>query len=190
MSLDPDTIVFSVYKHRTKKRVNVTVKPSVIHFKTREKWHQWEEVEYCTFGGAVFMDLTMNHLDAEDEDEELTVPFDHLMQMSSRVKSTMNMETIVICTHIPGQTYLESQRSLMPYDIVKKVNRTKIKNISHFTEVLKGLAENDEHQYILLETERTNVYVDLKKIAAQECLLREKFQDQIFAVPCKRRRLR
>jgi len=191
MSLDPDTITFSVFKHRTKKRVEVKVKPTVIDFHTREKWHQWEEVDYCTFGGAVFMDLTMNHLDAEDEDEESPIPFDHLMQMSARVKSSMNMETIVVCTHIPGQTYLESQRSLMPYDIIKKVNRTKIKNISHFTEVLQELAENiEETQYIVLETERTNVYVDLKKIAAQEYLLREKFQDQIFAAPRKRRRLR
>ena len=98
---------------------------------------------------------------------------------------------IVVCTHIPGQTYLESQRSLMPYDIVKKVNRTKIRNITHFTEVLQGLAESiEENQYILLETERTNVYLDLKKIAAQEVLLQEKFQDQIFAAPRKRRRLR
>ena len=137
------------------------------------------------------MDLAMNHLDAEDEEEESPIPFDHLMQISSRVKGSMNMETIVVCTHIPGQTYLESQRSLMPYDIVKKVNRTKIRNITHFTEVLQGLAESiEENQYILLETERTNVYLDLKKIAAQEVLLQEKFQDQIFAAPRKRRRLR
>ncbi len=191
MSLDPETIVFSVYKHKTKKKVNIKVRPVVIPFETREKWHQWESIEYTTFGGAVFMDLTMNHMEPEDEDEEPPVPFDRCVYITNQIKKTMNMESIVICTHIPGQTYLETQRSLEPYDIIKKVNKTKVKNLPHFNQLIKKLANNIEsNQYALIETERTNVYVDLKKIAAQELMLIEKFPEQTFITNISRKRKR
>lgn len=191
MSLDPDTIQFSVYKHKTKKRVNVKVNPTVIPFQTREKWHAWEDISYSMFGGAVFMDMTMNHMEPEDEDEEAPIPFDRCVHVTNHIKNTMNMESIVICTHIPGQTYLETQRCLQPYDVIKKINKTKIKSVEHFTQVIQKLAKNIESSpYALIETERTDVYVDLKKIAAQEMLLAEKFEDQVFLTNIARGRKR
>jgi len=191
MSLDPETIQFSVYKHKTKKRVIVNVRPVVIPFQTREKWHAWEDIPYSMFGGAVFMDLAMNHMEPEDEDEEPPIPFDRCVHITNHVKKTMNMETLVICTHIPGQTYLETQRCLQPYDVIKRVNKTKIKNVDHFTSVIEKLARNIESSpYIIIETERTDLYLDLKKIAAQEMLLAEKFSEQAFLTKISRGRKR
>jgi len=181
MSLDPNTIQFSVFKHKQKKRVMVSIKPQIVPFQTREKWHQWEDIDYTTFGGAVFMDLTMNHMEPEDEDEEPPIPFDKCVYITNQIRETMNMESIVICTHIPGQTYLETQRLLHPYDVIKKVNKTKVKNIGHFTQLVKKLAENiDNQQYILLETHRGDVYIDLTKIMLQETMLAARFPKQVF----------
>ena len=191
MSLDPKTIQFSVYKHKTKKRVIVSVEPMVISFQTREKWHAWEDISYSMFGGAVFMDLSINHMEPEDEDEEPPIPFDRCVHVTNHIKKTMNMESIVICTHIPGQTYLETQRCLQPYDVIKKINKTKIKSVEHFTQVIQRLARNIEsNPHVLIETERTDVYVDLKKIAAQELLLAGKFEDQVFLTNLGRGRKR
>jgi hypothetical protein len=65
--------------------------------------------------------------------------------------------------------------------VIKKINKTKIKDVEHFTQVIQRLARNIESSpYALIETERTDVYVDLRKIAAQEMLMVEKFEDQVF----------
>ena len=75
--------------------------------------------------------------------------------------------------------------------MIKKINKTKIKDIEHFTQVIQRLARNIESSpYALIETERTDVYVDLKKIAAQELLLAEKFEDQVFLTNIARGRKR
>ena len=191
MSLDPDTIELHVYKHSTKKRVKIKVKPEVIPFETREKWHHWENIEYTTLGGAVFMDLAMNHLEVDEEDDECCVPPDKCVGISAQIKKTMNMKPIVVCTHIPGQTYLFTQRSLQPFDVIKKVNNTTVKNVSHFDNIIKKLAENiDSNRYVKLETDRTDVYLDLEKIAAQEVCLKDKFLEQTFTTNIKRKRKR
>jgi S1-C subfamily serine protease len=191
MSLDPDSIELHVYKHRTKRRVRVKVRPEVIPFETREKWHHWEDIEYTTLGGAVFMDLAMNHLEVDEEDEECFVPPEKCVSISNLIKKSMNMKPIVVCTHIPSQTYLHAQRSLQPFDVIKKVNNTTVKNVKHFDQLIKKLAQNiDSKRYIKLETERTEVYIDLEKIAVQETVLEDKFVEQTFTSNICRKRKR
>lgn len=181
MSLDPKSIELVVYKHRSKKTVKLKTLPTVIPFQTREKWHHWEEINYTLFGGAVFMDFCMNHMEQDEEDEEPTVPFSKCVYITNYIKETMNMQNIVVCTHIPGQTYLDTQRSLHIFDVIKKINKTKIKNVKHMEELIRDLALNMEgQQYIMIETHRGEVYVDLQKIALQETLLASKFDEQVF----------
>ena len=47
-----------------------------------------------------------------------------------------HMKSIVVCTHIPGQTYISNQRKLRPFDMLLKINKTKIKDVNHIQEVL------------------------------------------------------
>ena len=113
------------------------------------------------------------------------------LRRENLIKKNMNMDHIVVCTHIPGQTYLDTQRNLLPFDIVKKVNKTTVKNVSHFRELIGKLAKNiDNKRYAVIETERTKVYVDLQKIAAQEVVLGLKFQNQAFLTNIGRKRKR
>lgn len=190
MSLDPDTIEFVIYQHRTKKRVTLKVQPHVIDFQTREKFHCWEDIEHVTFGGCVFMNLSMNHME-DDEEGEMPIHYSQCVTITNLIKKNMNMDHIVVCTHIPGQTYLDTQRNLLPFDIVKKVNKTTVKNISHFRELIGKLAKNiDNKRYAVLETERTKVYIDLQKIAAQEVVLGLKFPNQAFITNIGRKRKR
>ena len=66
----------------------------------------------------------MNHLE-EYEDEDVFMQPTQAMALANEVKRTLNMEHIVVCTHIPGQTYIDTQRILKPFDVLKKINRTK-----------------------------------------------------------------
>ena len=191
LSLNPENISLSVYKHRTKKRVNVSIKPEVINFKTYEKHHAWEEIPYCTFAGSVWMDLSMNHLEEEDEDEEPTVSADQSIPLAVAVKESMHMKSIVVCTHIPGQTYISNQRKLRPFDMLLKINKTKIKDVNHMQEVLVDLAKNiGTNRYVMFEMKRGKVYFDLERVIQQEKALEEKFDEQIMLTNATRKRKR
>ncbi len=190
ISLDPEDIEFQVYKHKKKKVIKVNVTPNVIDFKTYEKHHVWDDIDYATFAGTVWMELTMNHLE-EYEDEDVFMQPTQAMALANEVKRTLNMEHIVVCTHIPGQTYIDTQRILKPFDVLKKINRTKVKNVAHMQELLIELAKNiDDKRYVIFETQRCKCYFDLQKVATQELLLSNKFEKQYFLQNIKRRRKR
>ena len=186
MSLDPETIEFVVFKR--KRYVTLSVHPSIITFQTREKFHCWEDIPHVTFGGAVFMDLSLNHME-EDEDEEMYIPADKCYPITSAINDSMNMKSIVVCTHIPGQTYLDTQRALHPFDVIQKVNNTKVKNVLHFRKLIARCSQKNKH-FVTLETHRNTIYIDLKKIVQQEQILITKLDDQVFLQSRKRKRLR
>mgnify|MGYP001173542917 CR=1 FL=1 len=186
MSLDPGTIEFEVYKR--KRIVTVPINPDIITFQTREKYHCWEDVPYVTFGGAVFMDLTLNHLE-EDEEDEMCIPHDKCYPITNAINENMNMKSIVVCTHIPGQTYLDTQRSMHPFDIIQKVNNSKVKDVLHFRKLIEKCSKKNKH-FVTLETHRNTIYIDLKKIVQQERKLAMKLDDQVFLQSRKRKRIR
>ena len=166
------------------------MKPSVIHFKTDEKYHCWENIPYTMFGGTVWMNLSINHLE-EDDDEEGTVPPGQSVPLAAKVKKTMNMESLVVCTHIPGQSYLETQRILKPYDILNKINGEKVEDVEHMKTLIVKLAKNlDQKPYALFELERCKLYIDLNAIALQEVVMMNKFPEPLFVKNMKRSRKR
>lgn len=192
ISLTPGDIEFQVYKHKKKKVVTIQLDPSVISFRTYEKHHAWDTIDYTTFAGSVWMNLTMNHLE-EYEDEDMFIPPIQAMALANEVKNTMNMEHIVVCTHIPGQTYIATQRILRPFDVLLKINRTKVKNVTHMKELLIDLAKNiDDKRYVIFETKRCKCYFDLQKVAAQEMMYVSigKFDEPLFLSNIKRKRKR
>ena len=186
MSLDPNSIEFEVFKR--KRVVSIPIKPTVITFQTREKFHCWEEIPHVTFGGAVFMDLALNHME-EDEDEEMYIPPEKCYAITNAINENMNMKSIVVCTHIPGQTYLDTQRSLHMFDIIQKVNNTKVKNIIHFRKLIESCSQKNKH-FVCLETQRNTVYINLKRIIQQERSFVGKLNNQVFLQSKKRKRVR
>lgn len=190
LSLDPKTIEMCVYKHSKKKRVTVKICPTVIDFKTDEKHHCWENIPYVLFGGTVWMNLAMNHMEEEDDDESI-IPSGQSIPLANEVKRTMNMEHIVVCTHIPGQTYMETQRVLKPFDILKKINNIKVKNVKHMKELIINLAKNmDKKTHALFELHRCKLYVDLEQITQQEIELMGRFPEPLFTSNIKVKRNR
>ena len=136
------------------------------------------------------MNFAVNHME-EDEDEEPPIPSSQSIPLANKIKKSMNMEHIVICTHIPGQTYFETQRVLMPYDILVSINDTKILNVQHMNEVIADLAKNIEGKpYAKFELERCRMFVDLKQVLLQETAMVSKFDEPVFMtnVTVKRRR--
>ena len=188
MSLDPDTIEICIF--RKKKTKTLKIKPSVIEFKTDERYHCWEDIPYAMFGGTVWMNFAVNHME-EYEDEELPIPSSQSIPLANKIKKSMNMEHIVICTHIPGQTYFETQRVLMPYDILVSINDIKILHVQHMNELIADLAKNIEDKpYAKFQLERCRMFVDLKQVLLQEAAMVEKFEEPVFMTNIKVKRTR
>ena len=87
----------------------------------------------------------------------------------------MHMEQGVVVTHIPGQSHVSSQKLLRPFDRIIKCNGKKIKHVKHFEEVVaasvhKYNADSDsvKNHYIVLETQRDTVYLNLYKLLLKE----------------------
>ena len=60
LNLDPGKITIDIFKwHGKKIKRNILILPEVIDFEVREVYHQYETVDYCVLGGAVFQNLTM-----------------------------------------------------------------------------------------------------------------------------------
>ena len=101
------------------------------------------------------------------------------------------MENIVICTHVPGQTYFETQRVLMPYDILVSINDIKIKDVEHMKEVIINLAKHIEDKpYAKFQLDRCRLFVDLKQVLLQETAMVSKFEEPTFMTNVKVKRSR
>lgn len=190
MSLDPDSIEMSVYKHKTTTVKTLKIKPSVINFKTDERYHCWEDIPYAMFGGTVWMNLAVNHME-EDEDEESPIPSSQSIILANKIKKSMNMENVVICTHIPGQTYFETQRVMVPYDVLISINDIKVKDVEHMNELIVDLAKNMHSKpFVKFQLERCRLFVDLNQVFITEVALMDRFEEPLFMSNVKVKRSR
>jgi S1-C subfamily serine protease len=175
LSLDIRDIRLHVFKWATKKTIRDTsTKPIVMPLKVRETHHCWEPVPYCILGGIVFMDLTTNHYDFEEDDEEEPNQVSSLIHFGY---STMHLESTVIITFIPPQTTLSSQHVLREFDRIIKCNDTPVKNVRHLEKLIRQAVKSYNHkdrnttnnaQFIVLETNNTKVYLNMETLRAKE----------------------
>jgi len=175
LSLTPGDIVFDVFKWRTKRTHKIKVLPVAIEFQVRDIYHCWEPVNYCLLGGAVFMNLAMNHLEVDEEDEEAYCPPSQAIPLSHFLHDTMNMEKAVVVTHIPAQTHISSQKLLRPFDRIVKVNNKKVRSVEHMEQLIQSAVNTynvdkgkDESRFIIIETADDKIYLNLTKLVARE----------------------
>lgn len=157
LSLDPDDIKIQYFNHRLKEKKVRKVSISPIDFKVRDRHASWEDIPYYMVGGAVFMDLAMNHLQDDSDDEyEGTCPSAKVIPLAAHLGQTLRLKETLVCTHIPFQSHIQNQRNLDVFDKIVKVNNKKVKNVTH----LKKLVEDDTSAYLVLDTGTKKVYLN------------------------------
>lgn len=176
ISLDPNDINIDIFKWSTKRiKTNIKVCPSYIHFKVRHLYHPWESVDYTILGGCVFMNLSMNHLEVDEEEDEAYCPPGQVAMIQSFIHETMHMEHSVIVTHIPAQSHVSTQKLIKPFDRIIKCNGKKVKNVQHFQELIKESVnkynedkDTMKNSFIVLKTQRDTIYLNLHKLLQKE----------------------
>ena len=188
LSLDPNDIKISYYNNRLKEVKTRKVSIAPIKFKVRDKHASWEPIPYYIVGGAVFMDLTMNHLQDDSDDEyEGTIPSGKVIPITAHLADTLRMEETVVCTFIPFQSHIQNQRNLEVFDRIVKVNKKKVKNVKHF----KTLVEQDTSDFLVLDTATKKIYLKKSSLVKDDIMniLKEIYPKEKALLSKKRKRL-
>ena len=123
LSLDPADIEFHYF---SAKKIKVTqILPKVQKIKIKKKYASWQPIEYMILGGMVLMELHVNHLE-EDEDEE-TYAGGQAVHLANFISETLGLQSTVVVTHINPHSHVSTQKNLMPFDRIIKINNKKIK---------------------------------------------------------------
>ncbi|MAD25243.1 MAG: hypothetical protein CMO44_13825 [Verrucomicrobiales bacterium] len=139
LNLDPSTLCLHYFRKKKIHKVPITIQP--IDFKVRTRYPAYEDLSYTVFGGLVFTGFHLNMLEGdEDEEEESEVIFDH--GVLNTLKTSYGMESMVILTHIPPQSYTSLSTGLQENDQIVKINNTKIRSIDHLLTVLDRIAKD------------------------------------------------
>lgn len=174
LSLTPEDICFTVFKWSTKKiRNNLKVTATSIPFEIRTKYHAWEPISYTIIGGIVFQDLCMNHLTVEDEDDEAWCPPSQVIQLSTFISETLHMEKTVVCTYIPPNDQVNSNKALKSFDRIIKVNNKKVKSAVHLQNLVEKAVnnydtDNQKSKFIVLETPSDKIYYSVDRLMIRE----------------------
>lgn len=182
LSLSPDDITFDVFAWSTRKSgktVRLDVRPIPIEFKVRDAYHAWEEVPYALLGGMVFMNLSMQHLEpVDDEDEEAICPPIQAIPLTNFLVETLHMDTAVVVTYIPPHTHVSSQKVLKPFSRVTKLNGKSVKDVTHLESLINDAVskynastgvKQSKHEFIVLEMDgKDKVYMSMKSLLVRE----------------------
>ena len=121
--LDPADIEFHYF---SAKKIKVTqILPKVQKIKIKKKYASWQPIEYMILGGMVLMELHVNHLE-EDEDEE-TYAGGQALHLANFISETLGLQSTVVVTHINPHSHVSTQKNLMPFDRIIKINNKKLK---------------------------------------------------------------
>ena len=132
----------------------------------REIYSQFDEIEYISFGGIVFMDLLLNHLDIINiKEQNIKLP----ISLLEYYKNDNREKQKIIITVIYPNTYIENIDVLSVGDIIIKCNNKSISNIKELKKVMKNPIKKGKSKYMSIETEdNKKIIIDLEKILSSE----------------------
>ena len=121
------------------------------------------------------MNLSIAHLEVEDEDEEAYCSPDQAIPLVDFCHRTMHSKTAVVITHIPAQTHIAAQGVLRPFDRILKCNNKTVKDVLHLQSLLKDCVQKykasdavQKDSFVVLETNKSKVYLQLERLHMRE----------------------
>tara|TARA_Y100000589_G_C27183535_1_gene641740 strand:+ start:539 stop:2008 length:1470 start_codon:yes stop_codon:yes gene_type:complete len=152
------------HKDSKLKEVNTRFKGTNDIYNVTYKFPQYEKIEFEIFGGLIFMDLALNHVEI----------FKNLRKYENSIN---RIDPKIVITHIYTGTSTYNLRILSPGDVIKKVNG---KLVSRVTQLRKALMEPinvNGKKYITLEMCGGKfVTLSLENILKEEVFFSQNYQ--------------
>lgn len=152
-----DKINLQIWSH-TKQKIkdfSITLKPSTEIYKIREKYPPFDIIQWEIFGGVLMVELTLNHI------YKIPRLFDY-MKPEKR-----NQNKVLITKIYPGSSF-SKDLILVPGDLLKSINDTKVYSIQDVREALMKPIIEKNIEYIKFENEENKVSITPMKKAIQE----------------------
>ena len=189
LNLDPNYLYVHYYRNKKLYKTQVQLRP--INFLCRRRYPSYEVVDYTVFGSMVFSNLHLNMLENDEDDEDDEMNYDH--GVLHRLQQSKGMENIVVVTHVNPQSYVTFAGHSIEHESILKVNRIKIRDIEHLSEVLDRVAEDyysGKANFVVFESSNNKHVFNLDKLSQQEREDNEKLQLPIVLRLLKNRRKR
>lgn len=151
ISLDPSDIRIQYFDNkRSPPKWTNTLKPKVFNFKVCKQYASWQKVDYMILGGMVFMNLCFNHLEEEEDEDEISASLagSQGVHLSTFINENLAMKPAVVVTHINPQSHVFNQKNLRPFDRIVKVNNRKVETVDD----LRNIVEQTK-DFIIIQTQ-------------------------------------
>ena len=106
----------------------------------------------------VFMNLCFNHLEEEEDEDEITSSLagQQGVHLSTFINSNLAMKRAVVVTHINPQSHVFNQKNLRPFDRIVKVNNKKVESVNDLRKIVEQTkdfitiqTQSDTHTYCM-----------------------------------------
>ena len=172
ISLDPNDIRIQYFdSKRHPNKWTSSLKPKVFNFKVKKVYASWEKVDYIIVGGMVFMNLCFNHLEEEEDEDEITSSLagQQGVHLSTFINSNLAMKRAVVVTHINPQSHVFNQKNLRPFDRIVKVNNKKVESVDDLRKVVEQTkdfitiqTQSDTHTYCMTSLKKQEMKDSVK----------------------------
>lgn len=146
------------------------------YYKVRQKYPDFENIDYQILGGMVIMELSNNHFQEFDDKDNI--------KRSKRIQKFNRLDEftkskLIITKIIKGSSLAEDNIFIAPC-ILSEVNGIEVTNLKELREALPKFKINNGHKYISFLTENHKfIILDIHKIKQEEEFLSKKFNYEV-----------
>lgn len=147
----------------------------------RSYFQEYTDPPYACLGSLVMMNASADFLrnagepDSDDESDTLSpAQVFHALRHVHQQKSQSRPKHVVVISHFHPNAYISSTRTLVPGDVVLKLNGVAPRDVDHADALVRKAAEEYFHrngaQHIVITTPECKVYLSLPKLLQEETL--------------------
>ena len=133
----------------------------------------------------VIQNMNSQLLSVEDEED-----MDKSLAVLNVLKKTDKMEEVVLVTHVRSHGYVSNFKGLVKkYDIIKKIDDVKIKNIAQLKGVLKELGNKYRSgtNNVYVQTSSSKFFLSLEELANEENEMKNEIPSSYLQLISKKR---
>lgn len=179
-SLHPQRTTVTVWRPSLKQKRTFKCAPGPQLEAEHSYYQEYAAPPYACLGSMVFMNGSPDLLgsaDDSDDDEYDGIPAVqsfHIMRHVHAQRELACPKPVVVLSHFHPDAYVSSTRTLVPGDIVQKINDTAVKSAEHAEKLIQKIATDmftsSGRKRVCISTPGKRVWLDLRKLLQEETL--------------------
>ena len=155
----------SLHIRRKGKPMVVQFTPTNPGYKIGAGHKEWDLQDYAALGSMVFQNTNNKTLVVEEESD-----LKGTIRIAVRAAKHSKLREVVILTYVEKHGYVSNFKILKRYDIITKVDGTRIKSIEHLRSLIRdlGMKYRAGQTTVCIETTERTLWLSLKELEKEE----------------------